>query len=140
VTTVAAATVLTGCHGGVQNIDPAGKNPGSGTNRTNQAQENTLPGTVVPGTVLQKLAKNSSEGAVAVAWAKKADGGGWDVSGPVSDNGTVSGIRGLWATKGNIQADDFNSTFYSLNKNAQQPTKVSTAAKDNLACTTAVKS
>ena len=151
VVTVAAATLLTGCNGGAQNIDPAGKNPGSESNRTNAAQENKLPCTVVPDTVLQKLTDKSSEGAVAVAWAEKASGGGWYVSGPVGDNTTFSDVQGLWATKGDIQSDGFDSTFYSLNKDAQESTKfsatappgfnaTSAAAKKALSCTKAAKS
>jgi hypothetical protein len=151
VVAAAAATLLTGCNGGAQNLDPVGKNAGSQSGQTNPAQENKLPCTVVPDTVLHKLTTNSSKGAVAVAWAEKAPGDGWYVSGPVGDNTTFSAIQGLWATKGDIHSNAFDSPFYSLNRDAKEATTFSstapagfsassTAAKRALACTKAAKS
>lgn len=122
---VAASTALAGCNGGAQNIDPAGNKPGASADTGQQDDPSSC--TTVADTALQALTKSSTKGKVAVAYAKQTSGG-WYVAGPVGDNTSFSNTIGLWATKGDITSDNFGSTFYSLNKDAQTSTRFSAAA------------
>ena len=98
-------------------------------------QDDPVSCTTVADTALQALTKHSTKGKVAVAYARKASGG-WYVAGPVGDNTSFSSTIGLWATKGDITSDDFKSTFYSLNKDAQTSTKFSSGAPAGFSSTT----
>jgi hypothetical protein len=132
---VAATVLLTGCNGGAQNIDPAGKKPGANEG-SGSDQDGKVACTVIPDTALQTLTKRSSEGKIAVAYGRKVSGG-WYLAGPIGDDTSYSSVIGLWATKGDVTSSDFGSPLYSLNKDARKATSFSTTAPSGFSASSA---
>jgi len=107
---------LAGCTGGAQNTDPAGDVPGASATRTDPGQANDAACTRIGATALATLADGVDDD-VLLGYAVE-DGGEWYVAAPVGENNVLSDTVGLWTTTGDVEAEDFDATFESVNDDA----------------------
>jgi hypothetical protein len=108
---------LTGCTGGAQVVDPAGDAPGSEKTATSPAQANQVDCTRVLDSALAALGDEVDDD-VLLAYAREDDGT-WYVAAPVGENNVLSDTVGLWTTTGDVESDEFDGTFESVNDDAQ---------------------
>jgi len=108
---------LTGCTGGAQVVDPAGDVPGSEKTATSPAQSNQVDCTRVLDSALNALGDEVDDD-VLLAYAREDDGT-WYVAAPVGENNVLSETVGLWTTTGDVESDEFDGTFESVNEDAQ---------------------
>jgi len=116
----AAALVvpLTACTGGAQNVDTAGEEPGSTTERTDPGQQNDLPCTRVDASALESLQSEVDDDPVQLGYAVQA-GDLWYVAAPIGENNVLSDEVGLWTTTGDISADEFDGSWTAVNEDAR---------------------
>jgi hypothetical protein len=116
---------LAGCTGGAQNTDPAGDVPGSSATRTDPGQANDAACTRIGTAALATLADGATDD-VLLGYAVE-DGDTWYVAAPLGENNVLSDTVGLWTTSGDVESDDFDSTFESVNDDANENSSFATA-------------
>ncbi|KQQ28715.1 hypothetical protein [Frondihabitans sp. Leaf304] len=122
---IAAGLLLSACAPSAQNLGPAGDQNDAEDSRTNPAQANKNACDLASDSTLAALTDLSSSGPARVGWVAEGDGG-WYVSAPLGEDGTLSDVVGLWATDKDPADKSFDSTLYAVNGDAQSN---STAAK-----------
>ncbi|GAB2981472.1 hypothetical protein [Frigoribacterium salinisoli] len=125
----AAALVvpLTACTGGAQNIDAAGEEPGSTTERTDAGQQDDLPCTRVDASALESLQSEVDDDPVQLGYGVQA-GDLWYVAAPIGESNVLSDEVGLWTTTGDISADEFDGSWTALNEDARTASSSSAQA------------
>jgi len=108
---------LTGCTGGAQVVDPAGDAPGGEKTATSPGQANQVDCTRVLDSALSALGDEVDDD-VQLAYAREDDGT-WYVAAPVGENNVLSETVGLWTTTGDVESDEFEGSFESVNDDAQ---------------------